>query len=170
MDESQLPLLISITLALMGTMALIIALFLRRKLSRRVDESEISPGSRWSLGAVVEPGMKCNLCLEFKIQYYGGEDDYGIAVEYDLRAGGELLSSERAGVGNVTPPESDRRIGTQYRTSLTAVLGKNSYRATVVVCSIGPFEQRREINATGTVHTAAGTLLQKGIVFLSVEG
>ena len=165
--EENVLLILVASVAIMGITSLVVNLLIRRRIGRRAVETEISTRSEWSLGAVAEPGRRYNLCLKFTIEHHGGEDNYGLVVDYSCHAGGKILVSERAGIGDEIPPERDRNISTQYNTDLTAIGGWSKYRATIVLCSAGPFEERCEMRATGMTDISQKASLKKGLIFFS---
>jgi hypothetical protein len=165
--EKNTVLVLIATLALMGIVSLVVVLLIRRRIGRRIVEAEVNTDSEWSLGTVTEPGRKYNLCLKFRIEYPGGDESYGLVADYRFHAGSEVLITERAGIGDLISPDTDRRIGTQYNCDLTSVMGWNKYRATIVLCSVGPFDERFEISAAGRVVTSPKTSLKKCVIFIS---
>lgn len=165
-EENTLP-AIALTLVFMGIMTFLVLFLIRRRIGTRVVETDVNTNSVWSLGTVAEPGRKYNLCFKFRIEYPGGDEDYQLVADYECQAGMDIKVRERAGVGNLTSLEINRLINTQYNCDLTAVLGWNKYRATVVLCSVGPFDEMYEIRASGRITAAPETVLKKGEIFLS---
>jgi hypothetical protein len=119
---------------------------------------------------ISEPGRKYNLCFVFSIEHPGGEDNYGLIVDYSCYEGNGPVFTEKAGIGYLVPQEDVRRIGSQYNASLTSVGGWTRYRASVVLCTIGPTDGRTEIKATGRLASSQGLELKKGEMFFSQTG
>lgn len=165
--EENTLLIIAVTLVFMVITTFLVLFLIRRRIGTRVVETEVNTNSQWSLGTVAEPGKKYNLCFKFKIEYPGGDDDYQLVADYMCQAGMDVLVNEKAGVGNLSSLETNRLINTQYNCDLTAILGWNKYRATIVLCSVGPFDEMCEIRTSGRIAASHETLLKKGEIFLS---
>jgi len=165
--EENTLLFIALALIFMGIMTFLVLFLIRRRIGTRAVDTYVNTDSVWSLGTVAEPGRKYNLCFSFRIEYPGGEDNYQLVADYECRAGANIQVRERAGVGNLTSLEIDRLVTTQYNCDLTAVLGWNKYRATVILCSVGPFDEMCEIQASGRIAASPETLLKKGEIFFS---
>lgn len=166
--EENTLLIIALALILMGVAALLVHYLIRRRIGTRIVETEVNTDSRWTFGTVAEPGKRYNLCFKYMIEYPGGDEDYQLVADYECQAGKDTLVRERAGVGSLSTLDSGRLIRTQYNCDLTAVLGWNKYRATVVLCSIGPFDEMCELRASGRIEASPKTLLKKGEIFLSM--
>ena len=148
----------------------LVRIHIHAKTGRRVAEVEVHPGSEWSLAFITEPGRKYNLCLSFRIEHPGGEDDFGLIADYTCIMSGRTVISEKAAIGHTVPPEQVRRIGTQYNVSLTSVGGWTRYRATVVLCGTDQAEERAEIRASGRLTASSGVEIEKAVVFFSGAG
>ena len=165
--EDNTLLVIALTLVFMGILTFSVLSLIRRKIGTRVVETEVNTSSRWSLGTVAEPGRKYNLCFEFRIEYPGGDDDYQLVADYECQAGNDILIREKAGIGYLSSLEKSSQINSQYNCNLTAVLGWNKYKATVILCSMGPFDEMCEVRASGRIAASPETLLKKGEIFFS---
>ena len=165
--EEYTLLMVAAALVLMGIIAFLVLFLIRRRIGAPVVATEVNTDSRWSLGTVAEPGRKYSLCFRFRIEYPGGDEDYQLVADYECQAGTDIPFRERAGVGNLSALATGRLIRTQYNCDLTAVLGWNRYRATVVLCSVGPFDEMRDIRASGRIAASPETLLKKGEIFFS---
>lgn len=141
---------------------LLIILF---RFRRPLASQEVSPDSTWRLGILPSAGRRYRLCLRYDIRHRGSEDRFGLVADYTLMRGGELLVREKAGVGDIQPPERDRRIGSQSLCSFSSTLGDSRSRATVVLAKVGPFDGSMEITAEGQLLTDQGSWLQKATVF-----
>lgn len=165
--EENTLLIIIATLVFMGLMTFLVLLLAQRKTGRPVAEREVHTDAEWSLGTVASPGRKYNLCLKFQIEYPGGEDDYQLVADYECLSGKHIPFKERAGIGCLSTYDTDRLVMSQYNCDLTSAGGHSKYKATVVLCSVGPFDEPCEIRAYGRIIASPETTLTKGKVFLS---
>ena len=163
---------LAILLTLLGITVIPMLVMLLLKLRRRsLAGVSVHPGSRWRLGLVARPERKYKLCHRFHVQFDGPEDGFGLVADYMLTAGGEALVNERAGVGDVQPPERDRLITVQdmvsYGTSSLkdAEYGHAMHKATIVLATVGPFPHHTELIAEGTILLNPGTRMASGSVF-----
>ena len=169
MTEANTILIIVATLALMAVTTLAVIFLIRRRIGNRVVELEVSTDREWALGTVTEPGKRYNLCFSFSIEYPGGEDDYGLEVNYSCHAGSNTVVDEKAGIGHSILSESAKRISSLYNCDLTAFGGWNKYRATVILFSTGPFTEHLELRAAGSIAASSDTSLKKGVIFISTR-
>lgn len=148
--------------------AVAVAFFMQR---RRVGSKETSvivrDGSEWGLGFVARRGRRYGLCLFYDVRYPGSEDDYGLTAEYVCTAGGVELVSERAHAGDLAPQEDSKPIRTFYRCSHSAVFGNCRSRATVILCTAGPFRSDMEVHCSGELNCAEGTVLEAAEIYFS---
>ena len=165
-EENTLFIIIA-TLIFMGLMTFLVLFLIRKKIGHPVAEREVNTDSEWTLGTVTRPGRRYNLCFQFQIEYPGGEDDYQLIADYECLSGKHILLSERAGIGYLSSLGIDRLIMAQHNCSLTSVGGRSKYKATVVLCSVGPFDEAYEIRASGRIIAAPETMLKKGRIFLA---
>ncbi len=156
--------LVLIVLAVTLVLALIASRWMPGK---PVASVGVETGSEWRLTFVPKPGRKHRLCLRFDIRFQGGEDEYGLVVEYTCMASGVILVRERAGIGNVQPPVRDRSIGSMSMSSFSSTLGMCRHRATIVLTGVGPFDEHTEVTAGGTVLLSEGARLEKCEVFFA---
>lgn len=153
--EPELTVLISV-----AVMLLLSYLFVAWRRPGRVAASvEVKPDSEWRLGFAAQPGKKYRLLVRYDVAFRGGEDEYGLVVDYFCTAAGSVVSRERAGVGRIVPPQRDRCIGSQQMSSFTATPGGCRHRATISLASVGPFEEATEVIAGGTVLLSQGSVL-----------
>ena len=169
-DTEQVVLLLIVLAALMAAFYIFVRLLIRRKIGHRVAELEVHENSEWTLALMAEPDRKYNLCFEFKIRHSGGEDHFGLLVDYVCSTGDEDSVAEKAGIGNLITSDAVRKIVTAYNVSLTSIGGRSKYRAKVIICSVGPFSNRREIAARGSVSGSSETELDTGKIFFSRQG
>ncbi|MBN2586468.1 MAG: hypothetical protein JXR55_04170 [Candidatus Fermentibacteraceae bacterium] len=148
----------------------VVKLHNRNRISHRVAELEIRFDSEWTLALIAEPGRKYNLGFEFHIEHPGAEDDFGLVADYACLAGDGPQTVEKAGIGNLSQSDQCRRIMSSYNVSLTSIAGWSKYRATVVICTAGPFSDRTEIKAIGKVIASPGVELKRGLIFFSRQG
>jgi hypothetical protein len=139
----------------------------RRLPGKPVASVEVKPDSEWRLGFQAGPGRKYRLFVRFDAAFEGGEDEYGLVVDYSCTAGGSVVSRERAGTGNIVPPERDRFIGSQQMSSFTSTPGSCRHRATISLAAVGPFEEGTEVIAGGTVVMSQGAVLTYCRVFFA---
>lgn len=158
---------IVVLIGLAVTLALSYLLAGIRLPGRPVASVEVRPESEWRLGFLARPGRKYRLFVRFDVAFQGGEDEYGLVADYKCAAGGESLSSERAGVGNMVPPERDRFIGSRQMSSFTSTPGSCRHRATITLTTVGPFEENTEVTAGGIVVISAGAVLSSCLVFFA---
>ncbi|MFO7949318.1 MAG: hypothetical protein R6U36_03010 [Candidatus Fermentibacteraceae bacterium] len=141
--------------------------------SRPLAGVDVYPDSRWKLGIVARPGREYRLCLRFHVQFNGPEEGFGLVADYTLTAAGETLTRERAGVGDIQPPERDRCITVQnmvtYGTNSLkdAEYGHAMRKATVVLATAGPFPHETELTAEGVTLLSQDTRLASGKVFFA---
>lgn len=158
-------LMVLITLAVM---LLVTLLLVRWRLSGKPLASvDVKPDSEWRLGFQAEPGKRYRLLVRFDVAFQGGEDEYGLVVAYSCTAGGTIVSRERAGTGNVVPPERDRFIGSQQMSSFSSNPDGCRHRATIALTTAGPFEEGTEVIAGGTVLISQGAVLSNCRVFFA---
>ena len=171
MAESETLLLFAVLGTILIT-SLVAGLVIKLR-HRRLAAVDVHSGSRWKLGIVARPGRKYRLCHRFHVQFFGPEDGFGLVADYSLLAGGETLARERAGVGDIQPPERDRRITVQnnvtYGTNSLkdAEYGHAMHRATIVLSTVGPFPHETELTAEGETLLNPGTRLASGEVFFA---
>lgn len=161
-----IPVLITVA-AFMAVSFLLVKLFIRKKIGHRRAEQEIRLNSEWTIALIAEPKKKYNLCLEFQIEHPGGEDHFGIMADYSCCANNEPLVVEKACIGNLISSDNCRKIMSSYNVSLTSIGGFSKYRATVVLCSGGPFSNGVEVKATGKITALPGIELKRGVLFFS---
>lgn len=154
-------------IAFMAVSFLIVKLIVRKRIGHRTVEQDVRLDSEWTLALIAEPERKYNLCFQFQIQHPGGEDHFGMIVDYTCSANNEPLVAERAGIGNLIHANQARKVMSSYNVSLTSVGGWSKYRATVVLCSAGPFSNGMEIKATGKITAAPEVELTRGLLFFS---
>ena len=117
--DPELVVLISLVVMLLAAL-----LIVRWRLpGKPVASVEVRPGSEWRLGLQAGSGRRYRLLVRFDVAFQGGEDEYGLVVDYSCTAGGSMISRERAGTGNVVPPERDRFIGSQQMSSFSSTPG-----------------------------------------------
>ena len=124
-----------------------------------VASVEVRPDSEWRLGFQAGPGKRYRLLVRFDVAFQGGEDEYGLVVDYSCTSGGTVVSRERAGTGNTVPPERDRFIGSQQMSSFASTPDGCRHRATITLTAVGPFEESTEVIAGGTVIMSQGAVL-----------
>jgi len=153
--DPELAVLLTLAVMLLLSYLLVV----RRLPGRAVASVGVKADSEWRLGFPARPGRKYRLFVRFDLAFRGGEDEYGLVVDYQCTAGGSAVSRERAGVGSIVPPERDRFIGSQQMSSFTSTPGSCRHRATVALTSVGPFEEVTEVIAGGTVLLSRGAVL-----------
>ena len=158
-------LIVLLSLAVMLLLSYLFAV--RRSPGKPAASVEVKPDSEWRLGFLAMPGKKYRLFVRFDVAFQGGEDEYGLVVDYSCAAGGSVVSRERAGVGNIVPPERDRFIGIQRMSSFTSTPGSCRHRATVTLTRVGPFEESIEVTAGGSVVVSAGAVLSNCQVYFA---
>ncbi len=139
----------------------------RRSPGKPAASVEVKPDSEWRLGFLAVPRKKYRLFVRFDVSFQGGEDEYGLVVDYSCIAGGSMVFRERAGTGNIVPPERDRFIGSQQMSSFTSTPGSCRHRATITLTRVGPFEENTEVTAGGTVVISTGAVLSNCQVFFA---
>lgn len=155
---------------LLGLAAILLISFIpaiRRAPGRPVASVEVKPGSEWRLGFLVRPGRKYRLFVRFDVAFQGGEDDFGLVVDYFCTAGGSPVSRERAGIGGIVPPHRDRSVGCMRMSSFTSTPRGCRHRATIDLTAAGPFEEGTEVVAGGTVEVSQGAVLSSCRVFFA---
>jgi hypothetical protein len=165
MPQTGGPVVLILAIAITAALALMVVL--RSVPGKRIASVPAMQDSAWQLGMTAEEGRSYRLCVAFEVSYEGGEDDYGLAVDYRLDAGGVTVSRERAGVGAVFPPGSDRRISCLYMSSYSSMRGSSTRKAVIALAKAGPFPHPAELSATGTIHVAGNCTLQRADVFFS---
>lgn len=161
--DPELVVLISLVVMLLAAL-----LIVRWRLpGKPVASVEVRPGSEWRLGLQAGSGRRYRLLVRFDVAFQGGEDEYGLVVDYSCTAGGSMISRERAGTGNVVPPERDRFIGSQQMSSFSSTPGGCRHRATIVLTSVGPFEEGTEVITGGIIVLSQGAVLSNCRVFFA---
>ncbi|MFO7626175.1 MAG: hypothetical protein R6V62_02810 [Candidatus Fermentibacteraceae bacterium] len=158
------------TIVLLSLVAMLLFTYLlvRSRLpGRPVAFVDVKPDSDWRLGFMAGPGRKYRLFVRFDVAFQGGEDEYGLVVDYSCTAGGSVVTRERAGTGSIVPPERDRFIGSLQMSSFTSTPGGCRHRATIALTAVGPFEESTEVIAGGTVVMAQGAVLSNCRAFFA---
>lgn len=150
-----------------GAAVVVAAVLQRVKVGRKETSVQVREGSEWGLGFVARRGRRYGLCLSYDVRYSGAEDDYGLTAEYVCTGGGAELVRERAHAGDLPPQEGSRPIRVFYRCSHTSVLGECRSRATVILCTAGPFQVDTEVHSSGRLTCAGGTRLEFSEVYFS---
>ncbi len=160
--QKEAIILISIVATMVPTLAFVMVAL--RRVSSPLVSSAAGDGSEWRLTFLARQGRKYRLCMRYEVVFEGGEDDFGLVVDYRCTTPqGEIR--ERAGVGSVTPPERDRYVGSSYKNSYTGVMGNSRQKATFILATVGPFPGPAELVAEGVVHVSSGANLVNGTVY-----
>lgn len=161
----------AVFVTVIGSSVICLAVILIINLRRPLASLDVRPDSEWRLALVTRPGRKYKLCQRFHVQFDGSEEEFGLVADYTVTAAGEILVRERAGVGNVQPPVRDRLITLQKMVSYgtnslkDAEYGHSMHKATIVLTTVGPFDHRVELMASGKTMVNPGTRMASGRVF-----
>ncbi len=164
---------LAVYVAVIGASVICLTVILIINMKRPIVSLDVRPDSEWRLALVTRPGRKYKLCHRFHIQFDGSEEEFGLVADYTMTAGGETLIRERAGVGSVQPPYRDRFITLQKMVSYgtnslkEAEYGHSMHKATIVLATVGPFDQRTELIAGGKIMLNPGTRMASGKVYFA---
>jgi hypothetical protein len=150
-------------------LGLLLFILLRRSdPSRAIASVTVAPGAPIALRFRTKAGGLHRVWARFEIAYHGGDDDYGIAVETEVRTAERILTTVEKRAGDRAPAIGPHlgSGGGLYRVHEWSTPAGQGVRASMPLATIPALSTETDVMVSGRVALAEGCRLVTLFVFV----